>query len=149
MGEHEKCPKCGRKVRFEKGGYDKANVSAGYGFQLPDSISCINCGYYKEVFEQKQPINPKFKKGGATNDYPHTRKSLGEPGWLKDIICDHWDFIVELRLGGDTWREIHTKLNKVEPLFKEALKTSITNSFMRMVKNKDKVPPAGGKRERV
>ena len=128
MGENEKCPKCKAKLRFEAAGNGRQNCKDGLGAALPDSYNCIMCGYYREEF----PVTstPKeFKKGGATNDYPDVRKSLGEPGWLKTRVQDNFDYICILRASNKTWASIRLELIKKDEIFKSSLKTSIGGVF--------------------
>lgn len=144
MGEHEKCPKCGRRLSMDRGGYSRANVKSGFGFQLPKSLNCMNCGYYKEVFDDK-PVVEEFKKSKyvvPVNNYPQIRKPLGDSRWLQDLISKHFETIGIMRAKGKPWKDIFAHLVAVEPKFSDAVKGSITTGFMRELRNR-------GKNERV
>jgi uncharacterized protein YbaR (Trm112 family) len=66
MGEQEKCPKCKGRLRYDEGGYGKANASSGsIRGALPNNIYCLICGYYKEIFPDRIIVE-EFKK-----DYQH------------------------------------------------------------------------------
>jgi hypothetical protein len=143
MGTSEKCPKCKSRLRFSKASYERANATNGVRCSLPDSYSCIICGYYREEFKHEETPE-EFKKDFVRKEYPQHRKSLGEVGWLKDLIHEHYDVINSLRDKGFTWRQVHIAIAAFDPLFSKAEKTSICTGFSRELAQR-----GGVKRERI
>lgn len=128
MGEHEKCPKCHRKLRVETGGYQKANTSDGFRVALPDSLTCINCGYYKEIFKEEVVDKNMLNK----NKYPAKRKAIGDAGWLQDLVNEQYTKIAALKARGNTWHKIGLALSKEDPRFKACSFSSIGNVWRRL-----------------
>ena len=133
MAEQEKCPKCRTRLTFYKASYALANASNGVRCSLPDNYSCRSCGYYREEFPEKQP-EPQFKKDYVAKHYPENRKSLGEPGWLKEIVrAWFWDIAIH-RNNGIAWSLIQKILTNKEPRFKETVPQAINAAFKKITK---------------
>lgn len=98
MGTLEKCPKCGARLWFEKGGYAHANVASGYGHQLTDALTCKNCGKYIEL-----ESDPVMKDQFSPNPKKQIRKSRNvvfkDSGSLQRYIIDKFEYITELKVG--------------------------------------------------
>ena len=134
MGEVEKCPKCRAKLRFASGGYARSAVNQGNTrCALPDSYSCIMCGYYREIFPEF--VTPQeFKKDFVRREYPEHRKTLGDIGWLRAIIKEHFSTLTYMRSKGHSWAVVQKAMAKVEPLFAKAEKTSVCTGYTRELK---------------
>lgn len=133
MAEQEKCPKCRTKLTFHKASYALANASNGVRCSLPDNYSCRVCGYYREEFPEKQP-EPQHINRKHNICYPENRKSLGEPGWLKEIVRAWlWEIAIH-RTNGVSWSGIQQTLTVKEPRFKETVPQAINAAFKKIVK---------------
>ena len=123
------CPKCGSKLTVDSGGYARANTALGLGTPLPTNHSCIMCGYYKEVFAEKEVIVKDFKNH---NNYPDVRRSLGDAGWLKGMVKAEFNTIARWRATGMVWGEIRKRLTKKYPAISETGHDSISNVWRRL-----------------
>lgn len=123
MGEVEKCPKCKGMLRFVRSEYRQSE-----GGCLPDSYSCMICGFYKEVYPD-QYVPPLIKK----NKYPETRKPQSDPGWLKQLIRDNYNLITNLReTNGMPWKKLYAKVGELVPQFKNTTICGLTTAFYRV-----------------
>lgn len=128
------CPKCGGKIVVDTGGYARANTALGLGIPLPTNHTCIMCGYYKEVFADKEVITKDFKNHTS---YPDVRRSLGGAGWLKGMVQKEFSTIARWRAAGMVWRDIRKKLTKKYPAIAETGHDSIGNVWRRASKERD------------
>lgn len=127
------CPKCGGRIVVDSGGYCRANTALGLGTPLPTNHSCPMCGYYKEVFDEKEAIIPDFKN---RNNYPDVRRSLGDSGWLKGMVVEEFNTISRWRAKGMVWVEIRKRLTKKYPAISETGHDSIGNVWRRLEREK-------------
>lgn len=127
------CPKCGGKIVVDIGGYARANTALGLGTPLPTNHTCPICGYYKEVFAEKEVIVKDFKNH---NNYPDVRRSLGDAGWLKGMVQAEFNTIARWRATGMVWSEIRKKLTEMYPAIAETGHDSIGNVWRRLEREK-------------
>ena len=127
MGEVEKCPKCKGKLRFVRSEYRQAE-----GGRLPDSYSCMICGFYKEVMpDNTVPI--ELKK----NKYPKTRKPQNETGWLRQLVRDNYDLLNDFReTQRIPWKDVYIRVGKIVPKFQKTTVCGLTTAFYRIREQK-------------
>ena len=124
------CPKCKGTLRVEQGGYGRANGTDGVRSVLPDSVSCMMCGYYKEILPE--PYKVIRREDLIQNSYPSTRRDLGGPGWLKEVVRQYRKEINKLMAAGVKWRGVLEELKKVEPKLRHTSHDSLSNAYRRV-----------------
>lgn len=102
------CPKCKSRLRINQGGYIKCDDS-GYADSIPAHITCIMCGYYKDLpkIEKPKPTtqnSTQKQKSYNTSDVPL--------GWITEKVSKNYKKITKQRKDRKSWDEITEMLKQ-------------------------------------